>query len=82
MSLVDLKERIAINPAFTVEERNFLLALINADPAEWTCGHTAGMVCAECHQILARKATELAAENMRLCELLADYARVNKRGKR
>jgi hypothetical protein len=34
--------------------------------AEWTCGHIAGAVCAECHRILAQRANELAVENIRL----------------
>jgi len=33
---------------------------------EWTCGHVAGAVCAECFQELARRANQLAEENMRL----------------
>lgn len=37
-------------------------------PGEWTCGHIAGSVCAECHRILAAKAHELAEENIRLKE--------------
>jgi Zn ribbon nucleic-acid-binding protein len=34
--------------------------------AEWTCGHIAGAVCAECYRQLAQKAHELAEENIRL----------------
>ena len=37
---------------------------------EWSCGHTAGSMCQECFGILARKSTELAAENMFLrCQI-------------
>jgi hypothetical protein len=36
--------------------------------AEWTCGHVAGAVCAECHRILIQRANELAEENLRLRE--------------
>lgn len=43
-----------------------------ASEAEWTCGHVAGAVCAECYRILAAKANELAEENIRLREELAD----------
>jgi len=34
--------------------------------AQWTCGHVAGAVCAECYRLLAQKAHELAEENQRL----------------
>jgi hypothetical protein len=34
--------------------------------AEWTCGHTGGAHCAECYRILARRAHQLAEENMEL----------------
>lgn len=43
--------------------------------AEWSCGHTGGAVCAECYRILARKANELAAENLRLRDSLEDELR-------
>lgn len=33
---------------------------------EWTCGHSAGSMCQECYRILARKAHELAEENLEL----------------
>lgn len=32
----------------------------------WTCGHTAGAVCAECYRELAAKAHDLAEENIEL----------------
>ena len=34
--------------------------------AEWSCGHVAGAVCAECYRQLAQRANELAEENQRL----------------
>jgi hypothetical protein len=37
---------------------------------EWTCGHKASSVCAECHNILVKRASELAAENERLIDRL------------
>jgi hypothetical protein len=37
-------------------------------PEEWSCGHVAGSVCAECFRLLAAKAHELAEENIRLKE--------------
>ena len=37
---------------------------------EWTCGHFAGAVCAECYRILAARAHELAEENLRLRDAL------------
>jgi len=39
--------------------------------AEWTCGHVAGAVCAECYRLLAQKAHELAEENQRLRDEIA-----------
>lgn len=39
---------------------------------EWTCGHVAGSVCAECHRQLIVKANALAAENMELREPRTD----------
>ena len=33
---------------------------------EWTCGHAAGSMCAQCYQNLALKAHELAEENLEL----------------
>lgn len=38
--------------------------------AVWSCGHTGGAVCAECHRELARKAHELQMEVDRLREQL------------
>jgi hypothetical protein len=31
---------------------------------EWTCGHHASAMCAECYRILAQRANELAEENL------------------
>jgi len=42
---------------------------------EWTCGHVAGAVCAECFQELARRANQLAEENMRLTLELEELRR-------
>jgi len=42
---------------------------------EWTCGHVAGSVCAECHLMLIRKANDLARENMALRELVDEALR-------
>jgi DNA-binding transcriptional regulator PaaX len=39
--------------------------------AEWTCGHVAGAMCAECYRILAERAHELAEENQRLRDNIA-----------
>lgn len=39
--------------------------------AVWTCGHVGGAHCAECYRILARRAAELAEENLALREELA-----------
>jgi hypothetical protein len=40
--------------------------------AEWTCGHLAGSMCAECFRELAMKAGELAEEGRLLREGVAD----------
>lgn len=40
--------------------------------SEWSCGHTAGAVCAECYRRLAAKANELAEEVYRLRALVAE----------
>jgi len=40
--------------------------------AEWTCGHTAGAVCAECYRLLAQRANQLAEEHMRTLEALEE----------
>jgi transcription elongation factor Elf1 len=48
------------------------------DP-DWTCGHTAGAVCAECYRLLAVKATELQAEVDRLHDLVMDLGNQLKR---
>jgi len=40
--------------------------------AQWTCGHVAGAMCAECYRLLAQKAHELAEENSRLRDARAD----------
>jgi len=40
--------------------------------AEWTCGHVAGAVCAQCYRELANAAHQLAEENERLHERLRD----------
>jgi hypothetical protein len=40
--------------------------------AEWTCGHVAGAVCAECYRQLAAKAHALAEENRRLRDEIAE----------
>jgi hypothetical protein len=42
---------------------------------EWSCGHHAGAVCAECYRQLAWRAHELAEENFRLREELDDERR-------
>jgi len=36
--------------------------------ADWTCGHRAGSMCAECYRELAQNANKLAAEVTRLRE--------------
>jgi hypothetical protein len=41
-----------------------------SEVAEWPCGHTAGVMCAECHQQLAARAHELAEDNERLTDEL------------
>ena len=33
---------------------------------EWSCGHVAGSMCAECYRILALRAHALAKENLEL----------------
>lgn len=33
---------------------------------EWTCGHVASAMCAECYRLLAARANELAEENLDL----------------
>ena len=38
------------------------------DVSEWTCGHEASAVCAECHRELTAKSNRLAAENMLLID--------------
>lgn len=69
--IIDLKERIATSIAFSPEERDFLLECISVAVGhemgrlathewDWTCGHTAGAVCAECYRLLAEKAHKLA----------------------
>lgn len=40
---------------------------------EWTCGHHATAVCSECYRLLAKKAHELAEENMRLRQTADEY---------
>jgi hypothetical protein len=30
------------------------------DDVEWSCGHVAGAMCAECYRLLARRAYKLA----------------------
>jgi len=40
--------------------------------AEWSCGHVAGAVCAECWRLLAQRAHELAEENQRLRDMIED----------
>jgi hypothetical protein len=37
---------------------------------EWSCGHVAGSMCAECYSELAGKANKLAAENILLREII------------
>jgi len=44
---------------------------------EWTCGHVAGAVCAECYHILARCAHELAEENFALRERIDELEKRN-----
>jgi hypothetical protein len=39
---------------------------MSATKWDWTCGHHAGAMCAECWRELAAKAIELAEENLRL----------------
>lgn len=41
-------------------------------PAEWTCGHHAGAMCASCYRLLAQRAHELAQENFALKEARAN----------
>jgi|SRR5262245_9959494 len=36
--------------------------------SEWTCGHVAGSMCAECYRLLAERANQLAREHMELLE--------------
>jgi outer membrane murein-binding lipoprotein Lpp len=40
--------------------------------AEWSCGHVAGSMCAECYRELAAKAHELAEDNDSLRDQLAE----------
>jgi hypothetical protein len=40
--------------------------------SEWSCGHTAGAVCAECYRRLANKANELAEEVQALRDQVAE----------
>ena len=40
--------------------------------AEWTCGHVAGTVCAECYRILAARAHEMQELIWRLRDELAE----------
>ncbi len=43
---------------------------------QWTCGHVAGAMCAECYRELARRAHELSEENDRLRERLQEITGV------
>ena len=43
--------------------------------AEWTCGHVAGAVCAQCYRELANAAHQLAEENERLRDEIAELRR-------
>lgn len=36
------------------------------ETSEWSCGHVAGAMCQECFRVLARRAHELAVENLAL----------------
>jgi len=47
-------------------------------PDEWTCGHVAGAMCAECYRLLAQRANALAEENERLRDELALEQRLSK----
>lgn len=42
-------------------------------PEEWTCGHVATAVCADCYKILVQRANELQAECDRLMDLVQQY---------
>jgi septal ring factor EnvC (AmiA/AmiB activator) len=42
------------------------------DAWDWTCGHKAGAMCAQCYRELAHRANELAADNERLRQRIDD----------
>jgi heterodisulfide reductase subunit B len=39
---------------------------------EWTCGHVAGGMCAECYRVLAAKAHELVEQNDQMRDRIND----------
>ena len=43
-----------------------------SEKSEWTCGHTASAMCAECYRLLARRAHKLADDNERLREQIEE----------
>jgi hypothetical protein len=46
----------------TIETWRKIVADVDPPPQEWTCGHVAGAMCAECYRQLAAKAHELAEQ--------------------
>ena len=59
------------NTALVPENAEYLIRRIaEAFKEEWTCGHVAGAMCAECYHNLAQRAHELTVENFLLREAL------------
>ena len=57
-SIAEVVKMLEVNPALT------LIDIIGRKQDEWTCGHVSGAMCAECFRVLARRANELAEENL------------------
>jgi hypothetical protein len=55
-----------IGTCYLEDHARLIVAALNGFQAtaavEWTCGHVAGMVCAECYTELSRRANALAAQ--------------------